>query len=144
MSELTTEYFLRTWRLSNDPREEDGFYHDPADDIHTHFESTNLRDWCDIGNEARRIYNLMFAFAEEYVVEDGSPLDGVWTGAAAQAAHGVWAAVADALGLNKRVLESVLEDWYFINDSVPPPMTIDEFMQRYKSEEKAWKEDGLL
>ena len=86
----------------------------------------------------------MFADSPDEEVEDGAPLDGIWTGAAAQAADGVWATVADALGLNKRVLEAILEDWYFTSEDVPPPMTMDEFMQRYKSEEKIWKEEGML
>lgn len=142
MTEYTTEYFLVTWRLSDEIRSEDGHLHDVADDIHRHFEATKLRDWCEVADEARRIHNLMFVEAGEEFVEDGSPLDGVWTGAAAQAAHGVWATVADALGLNKNILEATLEDWYIHGGEVPPPMTMDEFMKRYKEQEQFWKEMG--
>ena len=110
MTEYTREYFLKTWRLSGDEiRSEDGYFHDPADDIHAYFTASSLRDWCEVADEARRIYNLMFADTEDEFVEDGAPIDGVWTGAAAQAAHGVWAAVADALGLNKNILEATLD-----------------------------------
>lgn len=145
MTEHTPEYFLKTWRLSiDDKRSEDGYFHDPADDIHAHFMAGKLRDWCEVAEEARRIYNLMFADTEDEFVEDDAPLDGVWSGAAAQAAHGVWAAVADALGLNKEILESTLEDWYFLHGEVPPPMTMDEFMERYKEHEQDWKESGLV
>ena len=144
MTEYTPQYFLLTWRLSGDEkRKEDGYFHDPADDIHAHFMETKLRDWYSVANEARRIYNLMFVdIEEENFVEDGSPLDGVWTGAAAQAADGVWAAVADALGLDKDILESALEDWYSPHGEVPPPMTMDDFMKRYKEHEQDWKEMG--
>lgn len=145
MTVHTPEYYLRTWRrTTEDKPREDGYIHEVADDIHTYFESTKLRDWCEVADDARRIYNLMFADIPEEEVEDGAPLDGIWTGAAAQAAHGVWAAVADALGLNKSVLEGVMEDWYLVNKDVPPPMTIDEFVKRYKETEQSWKEDGLL
>lgn len=139
------EYFLKTWRqsLPDEARSEDGHRHDPADDIHSHFAASSLRDWCDVADEARRIYNLMFADIEEENVEDGSPIDGVWTGAAAQAAHGVWSAVADALGLDKNILEATLEDWYFPCGEVPPPITMDEFIKQYKEHEQRWKEIGL-
>ena len=147
MKDYPPEYFLKTWRLSlaDDARPEDGRWHDPADDIHSHFTATSLRDWCEVSDEARRIYNLMFADIEEEIVEEYSPHAGVWAGAAAQAAHGVWTAVADALGLDKSILESALEDWYILidKDSLPPPMTMDEFMARYKQHELDFKEIGL-
>lgn len=145
MTDYKPEYFLKTWRISLDdgPRE-DGYHHDPADDIHAHFNSTNLRDWCEVADEARRIYNLMFADTPDEIVEDGAPIDGIWTGAAAQAAHGVWVAVADALGLEEKILQGVMEDWYMLHGDVPPPMTMDEFQKRYKEEEQSWKEMGIL
>ena len=145
MTDHTPEYYLRTWRRSTEDKpREDGYIHEVADDIHTYFESTKLRDWCEVADDARRIYNLMFADIPEEEVEDGAPLDGIWTGASAQAAHGVWTAVADALGLNKSVLEGVMEDWYLVGGGVPPPMTIDEFVKRYKETEQSWKESGFL
>ena len=145
MTDFTPEYYLKTWRKTvEEGVREDGLIHDVADDIHEYFTSTKMRDWCEIGDDARRIYNMMFADSPDEEVQDESPLDGIWTGAAAQAADGVWATVADALGLNKEILESVMDEWYFLYEDAPPPMTMDEFQKRYKEEEQSWKKDGLL
>ena len=143
-------HFITTWRDSLDePRVEDGYWHDPADDLHIYFEATGARDWMDVGNEATKAYNIMFADEddESTVVEEESPITGIWRGAAAQAAHGVWQSVADAFGLNVDVLESVLEDWYLLLDkdkTLPPPITMGEFMKRYKAEYKFWEKGNLL
>ena len=146
MTKENAIHFIETWRDSLEaPRVEDGLWHDPADDLHTYFEATNARDWIDAGNEATKAYNIMFA-DEDCVVEDGSPIAGIWRGACAQAAHGVWVSVADAFGLNVKVLEAVLEDWYFLyaNKKIPPPITMREFMKRYKTEYKSWEEEEML
>ena len=143
-------HFITTWRDSLDePRVEDGYWHDPADDLHTYFEATEARDWMDVGNEATKAYNIMFADEddESTVVEEESPITGIWRGAAAQAAHGVWRSVADAFGLNVDVLEGTLEDWYLLwgeDKTPPPPITMAEFMKRYKAEYKIWEKGNLL
>lgn len=143
-------HLITTWRDSLDePRVEDGYWHDPADDLHTYFEATGARDWMDVGNEATKAYNIMFADEddESTVVEEESPLTGIWRGAAAQAAHGVWQSVADAFGLNVDVLEGTLEDWYLLwgeDKTPPPPITMAEFMKRYKAEYKIWEKGNLL
>lgn len=147
MTENKALYFIETWRDSLDaPRVEDGLLHDPADDLHNYFEATNARDWIDAGNEATKAYNIMFVDADDEMVEDDSPLAGIWRGACAQAAHGVWVSVADAFGLNVKVLEAVLEDWYILyaDKKVPPPITMREFMKRYNAEYKFWEKEGLL
>ena len=143
-------HLITTWRDSLDePRVEDGYWHDPADDLHTYFEATEARDWMDVGNEATKAYNIMFANEddESTVVEEESPITGIWRGAAAQAAHGVWRSVADAFGLNVDVLEGTLEDWYLLwgeDKTPPPPITMAEFMKRYKAEYKIWEKGNLL
>jgi hypothetical protein len=143
-------HFITTWRDSLDePRVEDGYWHDPADDLHTYFEATGARDWMDVGNEATKAYNIMFASKddESSIVEEESPMTGIWRGAAAQAAHGVWRSVADAFGLNVDVLEGTLEDWYLLwgeDKTPPPPITMAEFMKRYKAEYKIWEKGNLL
>ena len=143
-------HFITTWRDSLDePRVEDGYWHDPADDLHNYFEASGARDWMDVSNEATKAYNIMFADEddESTVVEEESPITGIWRGAAAQAAHGVWRSVADAFGLNVDVLEAVLEDWYLLWDTdktLPPPITMGEFMKRYKAEYKVWEKEELL
>lgn len=154
MSEKLTKeealHFITTWRDSLDePRVEDGYWHDPADDLHNYFEASGARDWMDVSNEATKAYNIMFADEddESTVVEEESPITGIWRGAAAQAAHGVWQSVADAFGLNVEVLEAVLEDWYLLwgtDKTSPPPITMGEFMKRYKAEYKAWEKEELL
>ena len=142
-------HLITTWRDSLDkPRVEDGYWHDPADDLHTYFEATGARDWMDVGDEATKAYNIMFADEDdESTVVEESPITGIWRGAAAQAAHGVWRSVADAFGLNVDVLESTLEDWYLLwgeDKTPPPPITMAEFMKRYKTEYKSWEKDNLL
>jgi len=141
--------FLESWRESlYAPREEDGLWHDPADDLHTYFEATNARDWIDAGREATEIYNVMFVDEEmgDEIVQDGSPLSGIWMGASAQAAHGVWVTIADALGMNANVLEAVFEDWYILyaDRKVPPPITMKEFNKRYKAIYKDFEKDEML
>ena len=143
-------HFITTWRDSLDePRVEDGYWHDPADDLHNYFEASGARDWMDVSNEATKAYNIMFADEddESTVIEEESPITGIWRGAAAQAAHGVWQSVADAFGLNVDVLQAVLEDWYLLWDTdktLPPPITMGEFMKRYKAEYKVWEKEELL
>ena len=143
-------HLITTWRDSLDePRVEDGYWHDPADDLHNYFEASGARDWMDVSNEATKAYNIMFADEddESTVVEEESPITGIWRGAAAQAAHGVWQSVADAFGLNVDVLEGTLEDWYLLwgeDKTPPPPITMAEFMKRYKAEYKVWEKEELL
>ena len=143
-------HLITTWRDSLDePRVEDGYWHDPADDLHNYFEASGARDWMDVSNEATKAYNIMFADEddESTVVEEESPITGIWRGASAQAAHGVWQSVADAFGLNVDVLEAVLEDWYLLWDTdktLPPPITMGEFMKRYRAEYKVWEKEELL
>jgi hypothetical protein len=138
-------FYIRTWRSSNKRKRKDGFWHEPADDLHNYFEATNLRNWIDVGREATKAYNIMF---KDYYgkAPDGSPVSGIWMGASAQAAHGVWRSVADAFGLNVDVLEATLEDWYMLygDDAPPPPMTMRKFNKRYKDMYKFFIEEGLL
>ena len=144
-------HFITTWRDSLDePRVEDGYWHDVSDDLHNYFEATGARDRHDVSSEATKVYNIMFVNEhddESCIVEDESPIASVWNAAAAQAAHGVWQSVADAFGLNVDVLESVLEDWYLLwgeDKTPPPPITMDEFMKRYKAEYNFWEKGNLL
>jgi hypothetical protein len=144
-------HFITTWRDSLDePRIEDGYWHDVSDDLHNYFEATGARDRHDVSVEATKVYNIMFVNEhddESCIVEDESPIASLWNAAAAQAAHGVWQSVADAFGLNVDVLESVLEDWYLLwgeDKTPPPPITMGEFMKRYKAEYKIWEKGNLL
>ena len=74
MTDFTPEYYLKTWRKTvEEGVREDGLIHDVADDIHEYFTSAKMRDWCEIGDDARRIYNMMFADSPDEEVQDESP-----------------------------------------------------------------------
>jgi hypothetical protein len=138
-------FYIKTWKTSIKKKRKDGLLHDPADDLHNYFEATNLRNWVDVGHEATKAFNIMFKDSHGEVL-DGSPVAGIWMGASAQAAHGVWMAVADALSLNVKVLEATLEDWHMLygDSEIPPPMTMREFNKRYKAMYKEFVEEDLL
>jgi len=118
-------------RLANWQSEENDY----CDDIHHYFENLNVHYWPDVADEARVLWKVMFG--DE--LEDGSPIDAIITGVAAQAADGVWRAVARAFGLNATLVECALAHWYeeYPEHETPPPITFDEFMQKYE-EESAW------
>lgn len=117
---------------------------DDADDtnnlLHRYFEATQLSDWFSIGDEACVVYELMFGEK----LEEYSPISAMFDGVAAQAADGVWRAVADGLGLEKHVLESIFEPWYDKTAPCPKAFTPASFKAAYKKEHAWWKENGLL
>ena len=78
-------------------------------------------------------------------LEEGSPFDAIISGVAAQAADSVWRTVAEALGLNKDVLQSTLEPWHMTTVYKPEPtLTAESFFAAYKEQEDFYKEQGLL
>lgn len=93
--------------------------YDVVDALHTHMTDWDRWHWCDIADEARRVWNLMFCDT----VEKDSAMDAVWTAAAAQAADGAFAAVAAALGVDRFALREAVEPWLYAQDSPPPPIT---------------------
>lgn len=97
---------------------------DIGDALHTHFTDFQRWDWCEIADETRRIWNLMFKEG----VEPDSPMDAVWTAAVAQAFDGGIAAVAAALGLDQYALRDIVAPWAEHQDALPPPIT-PEIMQ---------------
>lgn len=120
-----TEEALRDWQNID---------RDPADDLHRHFGEYGRWDWCEISDEARRVWNLMFPDNE---VHENSPIDGVLGAVAAQASHGAFAAVAAALGVNTDALELAVSYWYEGQDEPPKPITPEELLHRCV-ESKAW------
>ena len=135
---------MKTENINDLKKELENWDAEDADDtnnlLHRYFEATGLSDWCDIGDEACTVYELMFGEKpEEY-----SPLAAVFDGVAAQAADGVWQAVADGLGLEKRVLESVFEPWYDKTAPCPKAFTPASFKAAYEKEHAWYKENGLL
>ena len=110
---------------------------DTSDLLHRYFGATNLRDWCAVADEGLRVHKLMFN--EE--VQQYSPLDALISAVAAQSAHGVYAALAAALGLEVKYLQFVLASWDELepHDPDPPAISIEEFMQRYKQEKAEWE-----
>ena len=107
--------------------------------LHRYFETTKLRHWCDVAAGGREAYALMF----EEEVEAFSPLDAIIGGVAAQAAQGVWDAVADAFGLEAKYVELTLSHYVEVSpgEACPPPMTLEEFMTRYKKDKEMWEND---
>ena len=105
--------------------------------LHRYFRATELRDWCAVADEGLRVHKWMFN--EE--VQQYSPLDSHISAVAAQSAHGVYAALAAALGLEVKYLQFVLAAWDELDpaDPDPPPISIKEFMQRYKKEKAEWE-----
>lgn len=101
-----TEDRLKSWNA------EDAF---PLDDMHVHMRDFGRWYWEDAATEGRRIYNLMF----NENVENDSPVDAVFQGVAAQAAHGVFAAVAAALGVSPEAVKMAMEPWYDDQDNHP-------------------------
>ena len=95
------------------------------DDMHRHMRDFGRWDWCEIADEGRRIYGVMFG--EE--VESGSAVDAIIGGVSAQAADGAWAAVAAALGVDAEDVRMAVADWYEKQDATPPPVSPDRFME---------------
>ena len=49
-------HFITTWRDSLDePRVEDGYWHDVSDDLHNYFEATGARDCHDVSGRPWRL-----------------------------------------------------------------------------------------
>lgn len=86
-----------------------------SDDLHIHFTEFGRWDWPEIADEARRIYNFML----NEDVEEDSLIDGLFAAVAAQAAQGVFEAVAAAIGVNAEALQYVVAMWYERQDAPP-------------------------
>lgn len=92
---------------------------DVFDALNEHFIEFGRWHWVEISDEARRVWNLMF----KDKVENGSPMDGVWTAAAAQASDGAFEAMAAALGVESFALQAAIAPWLENQDCLPPPVT---------------------
>ena len=119
-----TENALKDWQ--NEAR-------DSGDDLHHHFSEYGRWDWCEISDEARRVWNLMF----DEDIDDDSPKDGVWTAAAAQAAEGAFSTVAAALGVDAKAFQMAIAPWYENQDEPPPAVTAERLIELC-NEESAW------
>ena len=117
---------------------DDDYDEDISDLMHAYFEATKLRDWCDIADEARHLWEFLF----DEPLEEYSPVDGLLAAVAAQAANGIYAAVASALDLNPEYLKFVLSEWEegVKDDTVPPPITFTKLKRRLEQEQKKWEE----
>lgn len=94
--------------------------------LHNHFIDFQRWDWCEIADETRRIWNLMFKEG----VEPDSPMDAVWTAAVSQAFDGGIASVAAALGVDRYALREVVAPWAEHQDALPPPITAELMLKR--------------
>jgi len=128
------ELFETIVRWSLDEYEEDEAEVDVGDALHVYFEKAGPRHWCAVRDEARRIAVRMY---EPEDVEEYSPIDSLITAAVAQAADGVWQTIAEAFGLNKDYVESVMAHWHEREKDEPipePAISWGEFMLRYETE----------
>lgn len=90
---------------------------DPTNDVHNHFEAFGRWDWIEVAEEGIAIWNVMF----DEQVEQDSAMGAVFYGVAAQGAHGAWATVAAALGVDPEHLRIACYDFEF-QDDLPPPI----------------------
>lgn len=96
------------------------------DDIHVHMADFGRWHWSEVADEGRRLCALMFD--EEF--DKDSPKDSILQGVAAQSAHGVFAAVAAALGVAAEDLEYAIHVEYLDRqDDVPRPIGADALMR---------------
>ncbi len=113
---------------------DDGYDKDISDELHKHFEHTFGRwHWCDIGDEAQRIYEL--ATGEE--LGEYSLVNSLFNAVAAQAEHGAYAAVAAALGLDAEPLHMVVSAWQENQDALPPPVSFSK-LKKLIEKDKLW------
>jgi hypothetical protein len=99
---------------------------DIEDALFEHYGTFGRWDWCEITNETRRIWNLLFVTE----VENGSPMDYVWAAAIAQAYYGGVHAAAASLGLDKFGFQHAIAPWAEHQDAPPPPITAEELIRR--------------
>lgn len=126
-------------RWSLDEYDDDEAEVDISDALHVYFEKAGPRYWCAVRDEARRVATRLY---EPEDFEEYSPMDSLLTATAAQAADGVWQAVAEAFGLNKDCVECVLAQWHEREPGEPIPETAiswEEFMRRYEIEKPEWE-----
>lgn len=123
------ELFETIIRCSLDEGEDDEV--DLGDALHVYFEMAGPRQWLEVRDEARRIAERLY----EPDFEEGSPIDDLLAATAAQAADGVWQAVAEAFGLDKTCVEIVLDHWYekdYDTAAPAPVISLEEFMREYE------------
>lgn len=123
------DYIVENWAIDDDL--------DVGDALHRYYEETRCpREWTEINALTIDIWNRMF----QENIEPDSPAYGVIVSGIAASAGAVWHTVADAFGLDAGTVETVLDDWYEVEpgEPVPPPITWDEFMRRYRKEEAEW------
>lgn len=95
--------FLAQWEHNDDVYLED--------DVHAYFDEVFTdTDWCDIAEEGRQLYNLLFGEN----IEKGSPIDSVITGVSAAASEGAYSEIAAVLGFSGSALRLAVEiEWQF-------------------------------
>ena len=113
---------------------DDAYDKDISDELYRQFEHTFGRwDWCEIGDEAQRIYEL----ATGTELGEYSLVNSLFNAAAAQAEHGAYAAVAAALGIDAKPLRIVVATWYENQDELPKPVSFSK-LKKLIEEDKLW------
>ena len=96
-----------------------------GDDLHHHFSAWGRWDWCDISDEAARVYGLMF----DVKIENDSPVDAIFSAAVAHANNMAYEAVAASLGVKAEDLRITVSVWSENQDKLPPPVTATRLME---------------
>jgi hypothetical protein len=84
-----------------------------SDGLVLHFKNHDRWFWRDIAAEGLHVYNMMF----EENAEKHSPLDSLLSSVAAAAAHGVFSAIAAAIGVKSSDVECAVSRWYDDQDT---------------------------
>ena len=112
---------------------------DPENCAHLYFEATKLRDWTAINQEAKEIYNEVFAEP----LEEFSPVEALLGGVAAQASNGTWLTISAALGWDAHILSLALSGWQEQDENGEydkTVLTLEELKALYEKELAFWSE----
>ena len=111
--------------------------HDIGDALFRYLEKTGLREWTEIAEEGRTLYEAMF----DTEVEEFSPIDDVIFAVAAQASDGMCASMAAMLGWDARMLGLVLSHWNEADENgeyKKETITLEELKALYEKEVEFW------
>ncbi len=100
------------------------------DEFHDHFQEFGRWEWIAIAEEGQRIWSLLSPEDVSFQSLQSALIHAV----SAQAFYGALDVVSAALGLDSRVLASVLGPWTDRQNDPPPAMTTESFMQSYREE----------
>lgn len=111
--------------------------YDTEDLLYRYFKKTGLREWTEIADEGKTLYEEMF----DCEVESGSPVASVICAVALQGRDGAIAAMAAMLGWDRKMLSLVLSRWSEADENgeyKKETITLEELKALYEEEVKFW------